>query len=33
LADLFLNFPGSLFVFAFGFQLGIHTDKDHLQNS
>jgi hypothetical protein len=26
LADLFLNFPGSLFVFAFGFQLGIHTE-------
>ena len=23
MADLFLNFPGSLFVFAFGFQLGI----------
>ena len=26
LADLFLNFAGSLFAFAFGFQLGIHTE-------
>lgn len=26
LADLFLNFTGSLFVFAFGFQPGILTD-------
>jgi len=26
LADLFLNFSGSLFVFAFSFQLGIHTE-------
>jgi hypothetical protein len=26
LADLFLNFAGSLFVFAFGFQLGILAD-------
>jgi hypothetical protein len=25
-ADLFLNFAGSLFVFAFGFQLGILAD-------
>ena len=26
LADLFLNFAGSLLVFAFGFQLGIHAE-------
>ena len=26
LADFFLNFAGSLFVFAFGFQLGILAD-------
>ena len=26
LADLFLNFAGCLFVFPFGFQLGIHAD-------
>jgi hypothetical protein len=26
LGRFFLNFPGSLFVFAFGFQLGIHTE-------
>ena len=26
LADLFLYFAGSLFVFAFGFQIGIHAD-------
>ena len=26
LSDLFLNFAGSLFVLAFGFQIGIHAD-------
>jgi hypothetical protein len=26
LADLFLNFTGYLFVFSFGFQIGIHAD-------